>query len=196
MDVYMNKLFPIQAIGPGICLVHKDRYVAIVEAQPINFALRSPEEQEQLIKSYANFLNGLNFPVQLFVRSDFLRVDEYLADLKSHEESIEAHLRPSLGDYIQFLRDTVSVNRLVKRRFYIVMYWQALGLRTTVRTAGEFVWDEAEQELMRRREILSQGLRGLGIQIRTLDQPTTLKFLQASFGQDPRAMPGGKMDWA
>ncbi|WP_020373898.1 hypothetical protein [Sulfobacillus thermosulfidooxidans] len=187
MDIYLNRLFPIRAIGPGICLVHKDRYVAILEAIPINFALRAPEEQERLIKGYANFLNGLNFPVQLFVRSDFLRVDEYLADLKSHEDAIEAHLRPSLGDYIQFLRETVSVNRLVKRRFYIVMAWQGHESRKIPRTRGEILWDEAEHELIRRREILIQGLRPLGIRLQTLDQVSTLHFLQSSFGQGSAA---------
>ncbi len=195
MQFNMNKLFPIEEIGPGICLVDKDRYVAILEAQPINFALRPPQEQEQLINGYANFLNGLSFPVQLLVRSDFLRVDEYLADLKRHEESIEAHLRPSLGDYLQFLRNTVKGNRLVKRRFYIVTFWQGTEARKGVGRTREFVWDAAEQELMRRLDILTQGLRGLGIQIRTLDQNTTLEFLRESFGRDDRANVRGERDW-
>ncbi len=195
MDIYMNKLFPILAIGPGICLIHKDRYVAILEAIPINFALRSVSDQERLIKGYANFLNGLNFPVQLFVQSDFIRVDDYLADLKSHEESIEAHLRPSLGDYIQFLHDTVNGQRLVKRRFYIALSWQGFDSRRIAQKQGEFLWDEAEQELLRRREILTQGLRPLGIRVETLDQPMMLRFLQASFGQE-NYVAGGNTDWA
>ena len=132
--------------------------------------------------------------MQLLVRSDFLRVDEYLADLKSHEESIEAHLRPSLGDYIQFLRNTVSVNRLVKRRFYIVMFWRSVQTRKHKQTR-KLMWDEAESELMRRVDILTQGLKGLGIQVRTLDENATRKFLQASFAQDQGGVPGGKVDW-
>lgn len=187
MDIVINKLFPIQAIGPGLCLIHKNRYVAVLEAIPINFALRSANDQERLVKGYASFLNGLNFPVQLFVRSDTLRVDEYLADLKANEENIEAHLRPSLGDYVEFLRESVTVHRLIKRHFYIIVSWLGTDSRNHVGKSGEQLWDEAEQELLRRRDILAQGLMALGIRLNTLDQTMMLRFLYASFGRDEPA---------
>lgn len=182
MAVSINRLFPIRAIGPGMCLIDRDRFTAVIEAIPINFGLRSPQDQERLVKGYIGFLNGLNFPVELLVHSDLLRVDEYLGDLKDREEEMEAHLRPSLGDYIEFIRDTVSVQHLLRRRFYMVLSWRGTDTKSRPLRRGEVLWAEAEQELGRRREVVEQGLRPLGIRIRQLDREEMFRFLYASLG--------------
>ncbi|AUW94040.1 MAG: type VI secretion protein [Sulfobacillus thermotolerans] len=183
MDILINKLFPIQAIGPGLCLLHKNRYVAVLEAIPVNFAMRSDVDQERMVSGYANFLNGLSFPVQIFVRSETLRVNDYLADLVDQTTQMEPSLRPALDDYLQFIKESVTVHRLIKRHFYLVLSWISNDFRKPLGT-GEPLWDEAAQELLRRQELIAQGLMALGIRVNTLDQAMMLKFLHASFGRE------------
>ncbi len=196
MDHYVNRLFPIRAIGPGMCLVHDGQYVAVFEAVPINFALRSAADQDRIVHGYANFLNGLNFPLQLFVRSDTLRVDDYLSGLTAGEEQIEPILRPALRDYVKFLRESVSMHRLIRRRFYLVTSWNSGEARTrAVKVAGEQRWDEAERELLRRRDILAQGLRSLGVRVNVLDQVLMLRFLYSSFGREQPTGEEGHDSW-
>jgi hypothetical protein len=195
MAVRMNQLFPIRAVGPGICLVGRDRFSAVLEAMPINFGLRSQKDQERLVMGYTAFLNGLSFPIELLVRSDYLRMDEYLGELKSREEDIEAHLRPSLGDYIEFLQETVNINHLIRRRFFIILTWQGIDTRSRPHRRGELLWDEAENELDRRREIVTQGLRPLSIRIKTLERDDLFRFLYASLGGGQALRPGVNWAW-
>jgi hypothetical protein len=194
MLAHMSQVFPIRAIGPDMCLVGKDRFSSVLEAIPINFGLRSQKDQQRLVDAYTAFLNGIKFPVEILVRSDVLRLDDYLADLKSHEDDIEPHLRPSLGDYIEFLKETASLQHLVRRRFFIVLSWQGSDSRSRPLKRGEVLWDEAEMELGRRREMVEAGLRPLGIRLRLMNTGDLYRFLYASLGGG-RALPAGAA-WA
>ncbi len=194
MAARVSRVFPIRAIGPSICLVGKDRFSAVFEAVPVNFGLRSKNDQERLINGYTAFLNGLSFPVEILVRSDYLRIDEYLGELKSREEEIEPHLRPSLGDYIEFLKETASVQHLVRRRFFLILSWQGLDSRSRPLRRGEVLWDEAEMELERRRGIVASGLKPLGVMVRPLERDDLFRFLHASLGGG-QALPKGAT-WA
>lgn len=186
----MSQMFPIRAIGPNSCLVGRDRFSAVFEAVPINFGLRSQKDQQRLVNAYTSFLNGLSFPVEILVRSDYVRIDEYLGDLKEHEEDIEPHLRPSLGDYIEFLRETASLQHLVRRRFFLILSWQGADSRTRPLRRGEVLWDEAEMELERRRDIVAAGLKPLGIRVKILGREDLFRFLYASLGGG-RSLPRG-----
>lgn len=195
MATQMKRLFPIRAVGPGLCLVGRDRFTAVLEAVPVNFGLRSERDQERLIQGYTAFLNGLSFPVELLVRSDLLRIDEYLGQLKQREDEMEAHLRPSLADYIEFIHETVAVNHLIRRRFYIVLSWQGVDSRSRPQRRGEVLWDEAEMELSRRRAVMGQGLRPLGIRLRSLERDELFRFLYAGLGGGDPLPPGVNWAW-
>lgn len=194
MALRMGQAFPIRAVGQGLCLVGKDRFSAVLEALPINFGLRSAKDQDRLVLAYNAFLNGLGFPIEILVRSDLMRMDEYLGELKSGEEDIEANLRPSLGDYIEFLQETASVQHLVRRRFFVILSWQGADSRTRPRRRGEVLWDEAERELERRRDIIASGLKPMGIRVKTLEREDLFRFLHASLGGG-RHLPRG-VNWA
>lgn len=195
MVARLNQMFPIRAIGPGICLLGRDRFSAVLEALPINFGLRSQKDQDRLVAGYTRFLNGLNFPVTILVRSDYLRIDEYLGELKACEEDMEPHLRPSLGDYIEFLHDTASVQHLIRRRFYLILSWQGMDSRSRPRRRGELLWDEAENELARRKDLVAEGLRPLGIRVKTLQRDELFRFLHASLGGGKELPSGANWAW-
>ncbi|MCY0878669.1 MAG: type VI secretion protein [Firmicutes bacterium] len=195
MAIRINQVFPIRAIGPTMCLVGRDRFSAVLEAVPINFSLRSEVEQERLVNAYTAFLNGLNFPVEILVRSDYLRLDDYLGDIKSHEEDIEPHLRPSLGEYIEFLEETAHVHHLVRRRFYLILSWEGMDSRSRPLRRGEVLWEEAENELERRREIIAAGLRPLGVRVKLLQRDDLFRFIYASLGGRQGLPKGASWVW-
>lgn len=195
MAVSMNRLFPIRAIGPGMCLVGRDRFTAVFEAIPINFSLRSLNDQQRLVQAYTVFLNGLNFPIELLIRSDLMRLDDYLGDIKANEEEIEPHLRPVLGDYIEFIKETASVQHLLRRRFFLFLSWQGTDSRTRPLKRGEVLWHEAEIELERRKEILSQGLRPMGVRIRSLNNEELFRFIHAGLGSGQNLPTGITWAW-
>ncbi len=191
----MNRLFPIRAIGKGMCLVDRDRFTAVFEASPVNFSLKSPTEQERLVQAYVGFLNGLSFPVEVLVRADTLRMDEYVAELKSRENEMEAYLRPSLGQYIAFIEQSASIRHLIRRRFYVLLSWRGTDTRTRPMRQGEVLWQEAERELARRQELVEQGLRPLGVRLRPLSSGDTFRLMYASVGGGSILPEGASWVW-
>ncbi len=192
--VTMNRLFPIRAIGQGLCLLDPDRFTAVLQATPVTFGLKSLAEQDRLAHAYANFLNGLEFPVQVLVRSDSVRMDDYLGELKTRENEMAAHLRPSLGEYVNFIRESAAMRHLIRRRFYILLSWRGSDTRSRPLRRGEALWEEAERELARRREVVEQGLRPLGVHLCGLDAEETFRFIYTSLGVG-RELPKG-VGWA
>ena len=193
--VSINRLFPIRAIGQGICLLERDRFTAVFEAIPVNFALKGLSEQERLVQGYVTFLNGLTFPLEVLVRADTLRMDEYLAELKARENEIDAHLRPSLGEYIEFIRESASVRHLIRRRFYVLLSWRGTDSRSRPLRKGEILWEEAERELAKRKELVEQGLARLGVRLRTLDAEETFQLIYAGLGGGQALSKGVNWIW-
>ena len=176
----VRRLFPLRAIGKGMCLMDRDRFVAVVEAAPVGFALKSARERRQLTMGFARFLNSVQFPMQILIRTDVMRLDEYLFTLKAQEEQLEAHLRPALGDYLHFLNQSSHLEHLLWRRFYIVLCWQGTDSRTRPLKRGDVLWDEAEQELARRQAMLVEGLRSLSVAVARLATPDLYRFVFAT----------------
>ncbi len=187
MPMSMTRLFPIRAIGGGLCLLDRDRYLAVMEASPVGFALRSERERQALTLGFSRFLNGLLFPIQILVRTDTLRLDEYLADMKAHENQLEPHLRPALGDYVRFLEESAHLEQLQRRRFFIVLSWYGSDTRSRPTRRGEVLWEEAERELDRRQAVVAEGMRTLGVSVRRLTTEELYRFVFAFLnGRSPQ----------
>ena len=60
---------PIKEIRDGILILKDNSYRAIVMASSLNFALKSQDEQTAIIIQFQNFLNSLNFSIQICVQS-------------------------------------------------------------------------------------------------------------------------------
>lgn len=95
---------------------------AVLEVGSINFNLKSEDEQQSIIKGYQRFLNALNFPVQILVRSRKLDIDKYLNDLRIREKKIANNLlRDQMNGYIEYVEKLVEFSDIMEKKFYIVV---------------------------------------------------------------------------
>ena len=95
---------------------------AILEIQSVNFNLKSTAEQEALISSYQGFLNALNFPVQIQIRSRKLDIDAYIADLKNRQGKIENDLlREQMAGYTDFIQRLVEYSDIMEKKFFVIV---------------------------------------------------------------------------
>jgi hypothetical protein len=93
-----------------------------VQCSTINFLLKSTDEQDSIIISFQRFLNSLDFPIQILVRSKKLDIESYLSDLndKALKQTNEL-LQNQTYDYIEYLRKLIEVAQIMKKEFYIVI---------------------------------------------------------------------------
>lgn len=109
-------------IHDGIVITKKGELRAILMVSPINFALKSEQEQTAIIYAYQNFLNSLNFPIQVLMRSKKLDLTKYLNKLKEAAKTqTNELLMIQTKDYIDFIERLIKIANIMDKKFYIVV---------------------------------------------------------------------------
>src|SRR3989338_5767318 len=75
----------------------------VLKISSMNFNLKSEAEQNAIIYSYQSFLNTLEFPIQIVIRSRKLDLDKYLDKLKDIAEKQNNNLlQKQTRDYADY----------------------------------------------------------------------------------------------
>ena len=77
-----QQFIDLDNIRNDIIILKGGRMRAILKVSSTNLALKSQEEQEATVFSYQNFLNALDFPIQILVSSRFMNLDYYVKNLR------------------------------------------------------------------------------------------------------------------
>ena len=94
----------------------------IVMVSGINFALKSEEEQNVIVHAYQDFLNGLDFQIQIVVHSRKINIDQYLETLKKHGEGETSPiLQNQAAEYREFVRGFVEKNAIMEKTFLVTV---------------------------------------------------------------------------
>jgi hypothetical protein len=177
----VQDLLPLEDIVDGVLCLRGGDYRAVLEAQSVNFALRSDEEKEGIMAGYRAFLNALSYPIQVLVRILPTDVETYLAALRERPSGREAEALARLAlDHEAFVRRLTRERTLLERRFYVVLpagldgaFERRGGLRWPWRgkeaNAGRQGFETARRQLTFRSEEIAQGLLNFGVPARRLD---------------------------
>ena len=120
---FIQDFLPVKNISHGIVELTDGRYIKILEIEPINFMLRSDEEQFSIISSFANWLKIS--PAQLQFKSITRRADsdKHVAMIRKELENEESEqCRILAEDYIKMVKDVGSREALSRRFFLIYQY--------------------------------------------------------------------------
>lgn len=104
-------------------LIMKDGSLrGVLMVSSINFDLKSLAEQESIIGGYQNFLNSLNFPVQILIRSKKLELGNYLNRLNGLEHNEKSpFILNQLREYSNFIKSLLEVSEIMDKKFYIII---------------------------------------------------------------------------
>src|SRR3989344_1074968 len=91
---------PIKEIRDGVAILKDGGMRMVVIVSSINFALKSPDEQIAIIMEFQNFLNSLDFSVQMSVQSRRLNIREYIMTLEDRiKEEANELIRIQIQEY-------------------------------------------------------------------------------------------------
>ena len=112
----------IKEVVDDVLVLPNHDYRLVIETSSVNFELKSEEEQDVIIDSFQNFRNSLPCPIKILVRVREVDIDKYLEDVEKLEEKEEvATYKKQLKSYQKFVKKLVSGNKILSRRFYIVI---------------------------------------------------------------------------
>lgn len=162
----------IKGVKDDILMLPRNQYRAVFEVSSVNFELKSEDEQDALIDTYESFLNSLPCPMQILVRIRELDMSKYLAELKSRlvDEKEEVY-QEQIKNYSEFVQDLVADNRILSRRFYVVLPF----------TAKDTDFATAKEQLTINGDIVSKGFMRLGVRTRQLGSLEILDLFQSFY---------------
>ncbi|OGD83743.1 hypothetical protein A2572_00795 [Candidatus Collierbacteria bacterium RIFOXYD1_FULL_40_9] len=111
----------------------------VLKTNALNFNLLSEEEQDATIYTYAGLLNSLSFPIQIVIRSQRKNISDYINLLDDGiQKSASQKVKESLLSYRQFVKSLVKENRVLEKRFYIIITFSAIELGISKSTFNPF----------------------------------------------------------
>lgn len=120
---FVQDFIPIKDINHGVIETTDGRYIKILEIEPINFMLRSSEEQFGIISSFASWLKIS--PARLQFKSITRKADsdKHVAMVRKELDDEENEQCKHLGEgYLKLIKDVGSREALTRRFFLIFQY--------------------------------------------------------------------------
>lgn len=165
----------------------------VLRTTAINFNLLSEEEQDATIYAYAGFLNSLSFSIQILLRSQRKNISDYI-NLLDNQIQITASqkVKEQLLAYRQFVKSLVKENRVLEKKFYIIIPFSAIELGLSKSSFNPFqkavqkppydlqyIEDKASMVLYPRRDHVIRQFARIGLKASqlTTSELTTLFYL-------------------
>ncbi|HYC34265.1 MAG TPA: hypothetical protein VEC13_00880, partial [Candidatus Paceibacterota bacterium] len=119
---------PIKEIRDGIVILNDGSLRGVILTSSINFALKSNDEQTAIIYQFQNFINSINFPIQIMAESRRLDIKPYTNLLETvYKDQQNELLKVQTREYIEFIKSfSETVNIMTKTFFVVVPYSPAV----------------------------------------------------------------------
>lgn len=156
----------IKEVKNGVLVLSGNRYRMILKTSSLNFELQSEEEQDVIVDTFQSFLNSLNSPIQILIKVRELDIDRYIEEFRQKRQDEQKKIfKDQLENYCSFIKKLVSGNKILSRRFYLVIPFDS---------KSKIDFSVAFEQLKLEQEIISKGLEKLGMTSKPL---TTLEVL-------------------
>ncbi|MBD3280227.1 hypothetical protein GF389_01755 [Candidatus Dojkabacteria bacterium] len=168
----------------------------ILETSALNFDLLSEEEQDARIVAFANLLNGVNYPIQISIRTVRTDVSEYIKKLNDYKnKQVSNALIKQMEIYIQFIKNLTTKNEILDKRFFVTIPYRSLlvsdpglfkrllGAKSEVTNIDKII-ERAKVELYPKRDNIIRLFKKMGITARQLKNNDLLMLFYEIYDPD------------
>lgn len=130
---------PIKEVRDGIVILKDGSMRAILMTSSVNFALKGEDEQKSIIYQFQNFLNSLNFDMQIFIQSRNLDIKPYISLLQDRlKVQTDDLMKVQIREYMKFVQTFTEQANIMTKRFFIVVPYSPLSTNTAKAKVGLF----------------------------------------------------------
>ena len=204
-----QKFVPLRDIKDNVVILKNGQMNMVLLASSINFALKSLDEQEAILRQFQTFLNTIDFSVQFYIQSRRLNIQPYLEMLSGREEKQDNDLmKIQLREYMQFIKTFTTEVEVMSKSFFIVVPYTpvAANLQNNLEGFKDLIggkkgvyfddknFMEHKLQLEQRVSLVEQGLSGIGVRTILLQSEELVELYYHIFnpGEVGGSAPGGK----
>lgn len=198
---------PIKEIRDSVVVLKDNSMKAVLITSSLNFALKSSEMQNAIIMQFQNFLNSLDFSVQIFIESRRLNMTPYIQSLEARYEKQNSDLmKIQVREYIKFVEEFGSTQNIMTKSFFVVVPFamSAINAKKGVGGVTEFIkkskksdngdqakmdFEEMKMQLEQRVAVVEQGLARCGIRTARLGTEELVELYYRLFNPETTEKP-------
>jgi hypothetical protein len=193
-----QEFIPIREVRDGIVLLKDGGMRGVLLASSLNFSLKSEDERNAILLQFQDFLNSLDFSIEIVVQSRRLDIRPYIALLEEQEKKqMNSLLKIQTKEYIEFIKNFTSTTNIMTKNFFIVVpYTPAIinsgkagglaaslgfGQKKSPVAQDEANFEESRTQLEERLSIVEQGLIRTGIRVARLGTEEVIELFYKAF---------------
>jgi len=186
---------PLKETRDGIIILKDGSLRAILMTSAVNLALKSADEQQGTIYMFQNFLNSLDFSVQIIAQSRKLDIKPYLASLRARGEVVEEPLlQLQIREYVNFIKNFTDQINVMKKHFFVVVSLVPSGTSSgssnpfsgifggnKEKTMNKEDFSENFSQLEQRVALVKSGLSRVGVRSSLLNNEESIELFYNIF---------------
>lgn len=192
-----QEFVPVQEIRDGVIILRSGGMRSVVLASSLNFALKSVDEQTSIMFQFQNFLNSLDFSVQIVIQSKKLDIRPYIALLEGrYKEQVTELMKIQVREYIEFIRTFVENTNIMTKSFFVVVPYDPPMMTASNNPISRFMpkhqgaapaasldeqFQEYRTQLEQRVSVVEQGLVRCGVRTAELGTEEVVELFYKLF---------------
>lgn len=172
---------------------------SVLRVSSINFNLKSDDEQNAIIYSYQNFINSIEFPIQIIIKSKKLDIDNYIDQLNElGEKQTNTLLQRQTYEYMDYVQRLVEYADIMEKEFYVIVpydsfrstkpnviqrFFQNMSPKDSFselkRRHREFI--QLKKSLNQRVNVVKSGLEGTGLAVEELSTQELIELFYETY---------------
>ncbi len=174
----------IQEIRDDVLILKDGSLRQVIQVGSTNFELKSSDEQLAITQGFRNFLNALDFSLEIMIMSRKLNIDKYLAIINELIENQQNELmRIQAVEYSRFIQELTQLANIMSKDFFVVVPFY-IGPRAkggireifksvfkpseTVKSLKPEEFETYKSQLNQRVNLVYENLAGLGLGTKVL----------------------------
>jgi hypothetical protein len=187
-----QEFVPIDDVRDGIIILKDGGMREILMASSVNFSLKSDDERQAILLQFQDFLNSLDFPVQILIQSRRLDIRPYIALLEGrYKEQTNDLMKIQIEQYIAFIKSFTESTSIMTKNFFVVIPYDAAIIKTNSKlpfggskksqTAKEEDFEEKKNQLEQRMGVVEAGLVRCGVRVAKLGTDEAVELFYKIF---------------
>ncbi|MEK7642413.1 MAG: hypothetical protein AAB392_01320 [Patescibacteria group bacterium] len=184
---------PIDDVRDGLVMLKEGGMRGILMASSINFSLKSDDERQAILLQFQDFLNSLDFSLQIVVQSRRLDIRPYIALLEEqHKNQTNDLMKIQIEQYVTFVKNFTDATSIMTKNFFIVVPYDAASMPSASslpfglggkqsKEQKEEDFEEKRSQLEQRMAVVEQGLSRCGIRVERLGTDEVVELFYKIF---------------
>lgn len=188
---------PLKEIKDGVVVLKDGSLRAILLTSSLNFSLKSDEERTAILLQFQDFLNSLDFTVQISIQSRRLDIRPYIALLEDrYKEQVNDLMKIQTREYIEFIKKFTESTSIMTKSFFVIVPYDPAIVNIKSGVAGKLfskktgvnevedtkaLFEENRTQLEQRVSVVEQGLVRCGVRAARLGSEESIELFYKIF---------------